>query len=59
MARISQALGQAAVRSLTSRAYLAEMRRGFSAEDLSRLMVELGADTRLYADELASPQCGW
>ena len=49
---ISSVLGSdVAVRSLGESTFVAERRAGFSAESLSRLMVELGPDTGLYRDD--------
>ena len=43
------------VRSLGESTFVAESRTGFGAESLSRLLVELGPDTRLYRDDPVSP----
>ncbi len=54
--RISRALGShATVRSLGASTYLAESRTGFSVESLSKLIVALGSDTKLYPDEPVGP----
>ena len=54
--RITSALGSdVTVRSLGESTFVAESRTGFSAESLSRLLVELGPDTRLYRDDPVSP----
>ena len=56
LAQIERLLGDgAAVRMLDQRTYLAERPRGFDVVDLSRLMSELGVDTRLYADDPVAP----
>ena len=54
--RIASALGSdVTVRSLGESTFVAESRTGFGAESLSRLLVELGPDTRLYRDDPVGP----
>ena len=54
--RIASALGSdVTVRSLGESTFVAESRTEFGAESLSRLLVELGPDTRLYRDDPVSP----
>ena len=57
LTQIASTLGRTAVvRVLGESTYLVENQAGFNKEILSRLIADLGPDTRLYADDLMTSQ---